>query len=276
MKEKDCCKCALSRAKIWTPKLGAAAAKALFVLDGLCIVFYVTEAVLKLAAYGRAYFRDGWNVFDFTIVALSLVPTSLLPIPAQVARIARVFRAFRVFRLVSSFKKMRIIVEAVVRSLPGVMWTAALQLIIFYVFAVIGVTLFGASHPEYFGNLGRAFYTLFQIMPLESWSHGIARPVMSAHPLAWAYFVPFVVCSTFVMLNVVVGQVVSSIDEAQQALLKEEDPGEDAALHLAGEIRQMGDHLRRIERLLDLRKKGGARGRRLCHAPPRRIRRGRE
>ena len=233
-----------------TTHLPPDAAHVLHLLDDFCLVVYVVEAALKLSAWRLRYFRDGWNVFDFVIVALSLIPAGLLPIPFQVARVIRVFRAFRVFRLISAFRQMRVIIEAIIKSLPGVAWTAGLLLIIYYVFAVIGVTLFGASHPEYFGNLGRAVYTLFQIMTLESWSHGIARPVMTAHPLAWLYFVPFVCCSTFIMLNVVVGLVVSSIDETQASLRKDEGREEDPCLRMAEEIGRIRAHLDVIEKML--------------------------
>ena len=233
-----------------TIDLSPGAARALDFLDALCLVVYVAEAALKLRAWRLDYFRDGWNVFDFVIVPLSLIPAGLLPIPVQVVRIIRGVRAFRVFRLISAFRQMRLIIEAIIKALPGVAWTAALLAVIYYVFAVIGVTLFEESHPEYFGHLGRAVYTLFQIMTLESWSHGIARPVMAVHPLAWLYFVPFVCCSTFIILNVVVGLVVSSIDEAQAALRKEEGGENDPNLRMAEEIARIRVHLDAIEKML--------------------------
>ena len=223
---------------------GPAAARALACLDALCVGLYVVEAGLKLAAYRWAYFRSGWNIFDFCITALALVPASILPVPAQAARLLRVFRVLRTFRLVSACGRMRVIVEAVGRSLPGVMWTAALLLIIIYVFAVIGAHLFGADFPEYFGNLGRAFFSLFQIMTLEGWD-GIARPIMIPHPLAWVYFVLYILASTFIMLNVVVGLVVSAIDEAQRAELAAAGADE------AGELRRLGERLDRIEKMLE-------------------------
>lgn len=236
---------------IQTANLSAETAEALKWMDSICVLIYVVEAVLKFIAYRWAYFKDNWNIFDFTIVVLCLIPTSLLPIPVQVARIIRAFRAFRAFRLVSSFRQMRVIVEAIIKALPGVLWTASLLLIFFYIFAVIGVTIFGQTCPEYFGNLGRACYTLFQIMTLESWSHGIARPVMAQHPLAWTYFVPFVVISTFVMLNIVVGVVVNSIGQSQNDLDGQEDNSDNLVVKLECEVRSLGDKLNRIEELLE-------------------------
>ena len=235
---------------IQTVSLSVETAAALKWIDSVCVLIYVVEAILKLTAYKWTYFKDNWNIFDFTIVVLCLIPTSLLPIPVQVARIIRAFRAFRAFRLVASFRQMRVIVEAIVKALPGVLWTASLLFILFYIFAVIGVTLFGQTFPEYFGNLGRSFYTLFQIMTLESWSHGIARPVMAKHPLAWIYFVPFVVTSTFIMLNIVVGVVVNSISQTQNDLDCQEENVNNPVVKLEGEVRELGEQLHRIEALL--------------------------
>jgi len=222
--------------------------------DTFCLGVYVVETALKLTAYHRAYFREGWNVFDFTVISLSLIPTALLPIPVQVARLLRIVRTFRDFRVISIFSETRLIAEAIVRSLPGVLWTAALLFIIFYVFAVTGVTLFGETFPQYFGSLGKSLYTLFQIMTLESWSHGIARPVIVVHPWAWLYFVPFVVTASFIMLNVVVGLLVNSIGETRQSMtrdLSRRETEENVSMAaLEQEMGQLREHLEQMEKLL--------------------------
>ena len=236
---------------IQTASISQETANALRLIDAICVFIYIIEAILKITAYGFSYFKDRWNIFDFTIVVLCLIPTSMLPIPVQVARIIRAIRAFRAFRLVSSFKQMRVIVEAIAKAIPGVLWTASLLFVLFYIFSVIGVTLFAQTFPEYFGNLGRSFYTLFQIMTLESWSHGIARPVMAKHPLAWIYFVPFVVTSTFIILNIVVGVVVNSIGQTQDELDGQELNVNNPVVRLEGEVKQLGEQLRRIELLLE-------------------------
>ncbi|MBR5346661.1 MAG: ion transporter [Deltaproteobacteria bacterium] len=227
--------------------------------DIFCLGVYVVETVLKLTAYRRAYFRDGWNLFDFTVISLSLIPTTLLPVPVQVARLLRIIRTFRDFRIISIFSETRLIAEAIVRSLPGVLWTAALLFIICYVFAVIGVTLFGETFPQYFGSLGKSLYTLFQIMTLESWSHGIARPVIAAHPWAWLYFVPFVVMASFIMLNVVVGLLVNSIGETKHGMtrdLSRKETEEYAPIAaLEQEMDQLREHLEQMEKILQTLRK---------------------
>ena len=124
------------------------------IIDNVCLGIYIVEACLKIYAYHGSYFKDGWNIFDFAIIVLSLIPTQILPIPTQAARVIRVFRAFRAFKLISAFKQMRVIVEAVGKCIPGVAGTAVLLFIMFYVFAIIGTTLFGDAFPEFFGDLG--------------------------------------------------------------------------------------------------------------------------
>ncbi|MBR3258963.1 MAG: ion transporter, partial [Eggerthellaceae bacterium] len=111
---------------------------ALKVIDYLCLMVYIIETVLKLYAWRGDYFKDGWNIFDFIIITMSMIPDSLLPIPLRVARVMRLFRVGRVFKLVSAFKQLRVIVEAIGRSMSGVAWTALLLILVMYVFDVAG------------------------------------------------------------------------------------------------------------------------------------------
>lgn len=186
------------------------------ILDSICLLIYIVEMLIKLHVYGKSFFKSRWNVFDFVVVVAACIPAHLLPIPAQVARLFRLLRTLRALRLISAFKQIRIIVDGLLRALPGVFWTFVLLLIVFYIFAVIGVDLFGETFPELYGSLGSAFYTLFQVMTLESWSNGLARPMMLVHPMSWLYYVSFVIISSFILLNVVVGVVVSALDEANR------------------------------------------------------------
>lgn len=226
----------------------------LVIFDNVCLAIYIAEAVLKIIAYGGRYFRDGWNIFDFIIIVLCCIPSSILPISPQVARIIRIFRTFKAFRLVSAFRHMRIIVDAIIKSLPGVFWTAILMLIIFYIYAVIGTVAFADVFPDHFGNLGSTMYTLFQVMTLESWSEGVSRPVMEFYPWASAYFVSFVIISAFVMINVVVGIVVGTIDESQKELdaelEAEERKKQGIEVTPEDELAEIKSHLESMEKLL--------------------------
>ncbi len=197
------------------------------VLDYICLGIFIIEILLKLICYGFRFFTDGWNWFDLIVVVASLISgLSFL----KVLRAFRIFRIFRTLkalkgirglRLVSRLDKLRMIIGAIGKSIPGISWSAVLLLLIYYIFAIIGVTLFGEAFPEWFGSIAKSLYTLFQVMTLESWSMGISRPVMEVFGWAWLYFVPFVLISSFIIMNVVVGIVVNSISEVQAELAKE-------------------------------------------------------
>jgi voltage-gated sodium channel len=185
-----------------------AAGELLIFLDTLCLAIFVVEIGLKLYASRLAFFRSGWNIFDFSIVAISLAPAS------EGFAVLRALRILRVLRAVSLVPSLRRVVEGLIRALPGMGSVFALMCLIFYIGAVMATKLFQASHPEWFGTIGASAYSLFQIMTLESWSMGIVRPVMETYPWAWAFFVPFILVTTFAVVNLVVGLVVNSMQDA--------------------------------------------------------------
>ncbi|MEQ9260625.1 MAG: ion transporter, partial [Roseovarius sp.] len=159
-------------------------------------------------ARGTGFFRNGWNIFDFVIVGISLVPA------AQGLSVLRAMRILRLLRVLSVTPSLRRVVEGLMNALPGMGSVFLLMGLIFYIGAVMATKLFGASFPEWFGTLGRSAYSLFQIMTLESWSMGIVRPVMETYPHAWAFFVPFILVTTFAVVNLVVGLIVNSMQDA--------------------------------------------------------------
>lgn len=169
------------------------------------LTVFVIEIALKLIAWGPRFFLSGWNVLDFFIVAVSLVPD------AGPLAILRSLRILRVLRLVSTIRRLRMLTESLLSAIPSIGWISFMLLLVFYIFAVMGTELFGDRFPDWFGTLGASMYTLFQIMTLESWSMGIARPVMEAYPWAWAYFVPFILVSAFTILNLFIGIIVNSM-----------------------------------------------------------------
>jgi voltage-gated sodium channel len=132
------------------------------------------------------------------------------------------------------------VVEGFITALPGMGSVFLLMAIIFYIGSVISTKLFGQDFPEWFGDLGLSAYSLFQIMTLESWSMGIVRPVMEVAPYAWAFFVPFILATTFIILNLVVGLVVNSMQDAHHAEADERtDTYRDEVLNRLGEIEAM-------------------------------------
>lgn len=191
----------------------------IFALDRLCLGIFVAEIALKLFALGPRFFRSGWNIFDFVIVGIALVPGG------QGLAVLRALRILRVLRVVSSVQSLRRVVEGLLTALPGMGSVFLLMSIIFYIGAVMSTKLFGgdcaacnpdqaAQFQQWFGTIGRSLYSLFQIMTLESWSMGIVRPVQEVYPYAWLFFVPFIMITTFAVVNLIVGLVVNSMQEA--------------------------------------------------------------
>ncbi len=192
----------------------------LLLLDKLLLGVFVVELVLRIFAYRAAFFKDPWSLFDFAVVAIALIPASG---PLAVLRSLRVLRVLRVLSMVPS---MRRVVSALLGSLPGLSSIALVLVLIYYVFAVMASKIFGAAFPEWFGSIGASFYTLFQVMTLESWSMGIARPVMEQFPYAWLFFVPFILVATFTMLNLFIAIIVNTMQtfsEEEHALEREQD-----------------------------------------------------
>jgi len=133
----------------------------LLLIDKIILAIFVVEIALKLYAYRLSFFKSGWNVFDFSIVAIALLPAS------GTLAILRSLRIFRSLRLLKNLPRLRFIVESLLHSLPSLGWIIVLLALVFYVFAVIGTKLFGADFPEWFGNLWASMFALFQIMTLE-------------------------------------------------------------------------------------------------------------
>ena len=174
-------------------------------LDRICLAIFVVELVLKLLVCRLRFFRDGWNIFDFVIVAVSLVPA---------AQSLSVLRILRILRVVSVAPRLRRVVEGFITALPGMASVFLLMGIIFYIGSVISTQLFSTDFPQWFGSLAQSAHSLFQIMTLESWSMGIVRPVMEVYPYAWAFFVPFIMVTTFAVVNLLVGLIVNSMQDA--------------------------------------------------------------
>lgn len=177
-------------------------------LDRICLGIFVLELGLKLFAYGPRFFRHGWNIFDTLIVILALIPSS------GGLAVLRALRILRVLRVIAIAPSIRRVVEGFVIALPGMTSVFLLMGMLFYIGSVMATKLFGESFDLWFGTLGRSGYSLFQIMTLESWSMGIVRPVMAEYPYAWAFFVPFILVTTFAVVNLLVGLIVNSMQAA--------------------------------------------------------------
>jgi len=184
--------------------------------DNAVLLVFVLEIATKLFAFRGRFFSSSWNIFDFLIVAIALVPTSG---PLEVLRVLRILR---VLRLISLIPQLRVVAEALLGAIPGIVSVAGLMSIIFYIFSVMATELFGSDHPQWFGSLGGSMYTLFQIMTLESWSMGIVRPVMETHAYAWVFFIPFILIATFTMLNLFIAIIVDAMQSVQAKKTKQD------------------------------------------------------
>lgn len=201
-------------------------------VDRALLAIFVTELMIKLTAHGMRFFRNGWNIFDFCVIAIALLPAS------GSLSVLRALRVLRILRVVSAVPQLRFMVETLARSVPGLGSIALLLALFFYVFAVMATKLYGPSYPAWFGNLGASLFSLFQVMTLEGWVD-IARGVMTQHPWAWLFFLVFILLATFTVLNLFIGMIVKAMEgspsdqELRQQVVKELE-------ELRREVRRLG------------------------------------
>jgi voltage-gated sodium channel len=205
-------------------------------------VAFVTEIVIRILACGprfHHFFKDGWNVFDFVIVAASLLPAA-----GPLAMVARIARVLRILRVVTAYPELKLIVNTMLKSIPSMGHVILLVALLMYVYGIIGFYKFGAIDPDHWGTLGRSLLSLFQVLTLEGWADMQAK-VMVEKPWAWLFFGSFVVIAVFVVINLFIAVVTNNL---QQAKLEEEQSREQADRELLGAVRDLKDRLDRYER----------------------------
>jgi voltage-gated sodium channel len=228
-----------------SPSMMAAWGPLLTGLDKALLAVFVVELGLKLLIYRQKFFQSGWNLFDFTIIAIALVPASG---PLSVLRALRVLRVLRLITIIPSLRR---VVGAMLSALPGMGSIIVLLALVFYVSAVMATKLFAATEPEAFGDLGRSLYTLFQLMTLDGWSGEIVKPVLENHPYAMFFFLPFILFSAFVVLNLFIGVVVGAMqDEAQDVVASAALTTQAREEDLLKEMRALRDEVEGLRRLL--------------------------
>jgi voltage-gated sodium channel len=231
-----------------SPRAMAVAGPVLLAIDTAALWIFTVEIGLKLWLHRSRFFREGWNVFDFAIVAIAWLPA------AGPLSVLRALRIMRVLRLVSVVPQMRAVVGALLKSLPGMGSILAVLTLVFYVSAVMATKLFGTAFPDFFGSIGASMYSLFQIMTLESWSMGIVRPVMEVHPNAWLFFVPFIVVTTFTVLNLFIALIVNSMQslqsETSETIRTEAEVAHDEREALSQQIEVLTEEVRRMRELV--------------------------
>ena len=177
----------------------------LYAFDLFALIVFCVEIGAKLIHRDIRFFKDGWNVFDFLVVAIALIPASG---PFAVLRALRILLALRLLTVVPAMKR---VIGALISALPGMGSVFSIIFLVFYVAAVLATNFFGDAFSEWFGSIGKSLFSLFQIMTLESWSMGIVRPVMIVYPHAWAFFVPFIMITTFAIVNLFIGIIVDAM-----------------------------------------------------------------
>ena len=216
--------------------------------NNVALGIFIVEALMKmfaLAPQSHRYFKDGWNVFDFLIIVFSLIPAT-----GEFAMIARLARLLRALRLISTIKELRLIVSALVRSIPSVGHVIMLMSIIIYIYAIIGYQLFHEHDPTNWRNLGTSVLTLFNIITLEGWTE-IMATAMELHDFAWFYFVSYVIVATFVVVNLFIAIIINNLDEAKAERLSElQEPA--SREEILRELRSTQEALRRLEQRLNV------------------------
>lgn len=188
----------------------AAAGGLLVLLDRAILAVFVVEILLRIVAWGWRFFRDPWGIFDLVVVGIALVPAT------GSLSVLRALRILRVLRLVSAIPRMRHVVQGLVGAIPGIASIIALLLLVLYVSSVAVTKLLGAAYPDWFGTMGASLFTLFQIMTLEGWAD-MVREIGQTHPLAWLFFIPFILIATFTILNLFIAVVVGAMQAEHDA-----------------------------------------------------------
>jgi voltage-gated sodium channel len=182
-------------------------------LNGVFLGIFVVELLLRFASYGSRpldFFRDGWNLFDFIVVTAAFLPG--VRESSTLLRLVRLLRIVRIFRVLPD---LRILVTGVVRSLPPLFSMTLLVTVILFIYGMVGWLLFGEELPEDWGNIGAAMLTLFIMLTLEDFPRYMEAG-MDVHPWSWVYFVTFVLLAAFLILNVLIGIVLNSLEEARE------------------------------------------------------------
>ena len=214
-------------------------------LHQLVIWIFAIEILMKIGAHGSKpweFFTDPWNVFDFTVVGVCF-----LPFDSNFVAVLRLTRLLRVLRLVTVLPKLRLLVGALLKSIPSIGYVALLLVLLFYIYAVMGTFLFAKNDPVRFGSLHESMLTLFAVSTLEGWTDAMYIQIQGADEFASAgepskaiessaqpvvaviFFVTFILLSTMIILNLFIGVIMNGMEEMKM---------EDRQLAL---VREMGD-----------------------------------
>ena len=236
-----------------SPTVSQAFGAEMVLLDHAILAVFIIEILLLIAARGVKFFTDPWCVFDLVVVGIAVIPAT------ESFSVLRALRVLRVLRLINKIESMRTVVAGLLNSLPSLASVAGLTAIIFYVFSVMATNLFGQDFPELFGGMGESAFTLFQVMTLEGWSEGVARPIMEKMPQAWIFFLVFIMISTFVVVNMFIAVIVDSLNNLEKDTTKIKN--EERSIHqdVSALRQQVADQKKDLDELKNLLKEQLAR-----------------
>ncbi|PHP65267.1 voltage-gated sodium channel [Zhengella mangrovi] len=215
----------------------------LYAIDRVLLVVFTVELAARALVFRSRFFHDPWRIFDLLVVGIAWIPST------GGLSVLRALRILRVLRLISVVPSLRRVIGGLLAALPGMGSILALIMLIFYVFSVMATKLFGSQFPEWFGSIGASAYSLFQIMTLESWSMGIVRPVMEVYPLAWLFFIPFIVVTTFTVLNLFIGIIVSAMQaEHEETAARDREELHNDQTAIMGELQALRREIEALRR----------------------------
>jgi voltage-gated sodium channel len=204
-----------------------------YILDTFITIFFLIELTIRFIADDdkKRFFKQGWNVFDTLVVAISLIPID----NTEMALLARLVRVFRVLRMVSVVPELRVLINSLVKALPQLGYVVLLMFIIFYIYAAIGSFVFKDINPKLWGDIAISMLTLFRIMTFEDWTD-IQYETMDVYPMSWIFYLTFIFFTAFAFLNMVIGIVVNVMEEEHAAMKSEKEP---SMTELQNEIKEL-------------------------------------
>ena len=219
----------------------------LHVLDYIVTIYFVVELIIKMTAEDKFlnFFKSGWNIFDFIIVIVTLMPLE----NSSFAAIARLLRVFRVLRLFTARPELKSIIDMLIKAIPSIIDIVILLFIIFYIYAIIGSFIFADMPSGLWDNFLIAMLTLFRVFTFEDWTD-VMYETMEVYPWSWLYFVSFIVIAAFVFFNLFIAVIIGEMQKMQDKSMKEEIHEDSKKIDiLLEEVRELKKKLERKNEL---------------------------
>lgn len=245
------------------PEIASKHHRLLVFLDNLVVYSFAFEIILKILALGKRpwdFFRDPWNVFDFVIVAVCLFPYA----DTHFVAVLRIFRILRILRMITFFPKLRLLISALLKSIPSMGYVVLLLFILFYVYAILGIFIFGGADPTHFGDLHHAMVTLFKVLTLEGWTdimnvHLYGNQLTATNEILtigpFFYFASFILIGAMIIMNLFIGVIMNSMDESQRELNNEiqeiklnSETSEEIYLQIISRLDDLRDEIYRLKK----------------------------